>query len=42
MKCAAYDEHPAQRIRDIVGTDPGIDEKKIFGDLPSSLMATWP
>jgi TfoX/Sxy family transcriptional regulator of competence genes len=33
MKCMAYDEHLAQRIRDIVGTDPGIDEKKMFGGL---------
>ena len=29
----AYDEHLAQRIRDIVGTEPGIDEKKMFGGL---------
>jgi|GEM_PF-5069142 len=27
----AYDEHLAQRIRDIVGTEPGTDEKKMFG-----------
>lgn len=29
----AYDEHLAQRIRGIVGDDPGIDEKKMFGGL---------
>ena len=29
----AYDEHLAQRIRDAVGDDPGIDEKKMFGGL---------
>lgn len=29
----AYDEHLAQRIRDIVGSDPGLDEKKMFGGL---------
>lgn len=27
----AYDEYLAQRIRDIIGEDPGIDEKKMFG-----------
>lgn len=29
----AFHEHLAQRIRDVVGSDPGIDEKKIFGGL---------
>jgi hypothetical protein len=29
----AYDEDLAQRIRDTVGDDPGIDEKKMFGGL---------
>jgi len=29
----AYDEHLAQRIRDIVGSEPGIDEQKMFGGL---------
>lgn len=29
----AFDEHLAQRIRDVVGSEPGIDEKKMFGGL---------
>lgn len=29
----AYDEYLAQRIRDIVGSDPGLDEKRMFGGL---------
>lgn len=29
----AYDEHLALRIRDVVGSEPGIDEKKMFGGL---------
>jgi TfoX/Sxy family transcriptional regulator of competence genes len=29
----AYDEQLAQRIRDVVGGEPGIDEKKMFGGL---------
>ena len=29
----AYDEYLAQRVRDAVGDDPGIDEKKMFGGL---------
>jgi hypothetical protein len=29
----AYDEYLAQRVRDVVGDDPGIDEKKMFGGL---------
>jgi hypothetical protein len=29
----AFDEHLAQRIRDVVGSAPGIDEKKMFGGL---------
>jgi len=33
MTPMAYDEHLAQRIRDIVGSDPGLDEKKMFGGL---------
>jgi hypothetical protein len=33
MVAMAYDEHVAQRIRDIVGDEPGIDEKKMFGGL---------
>jgi hypothetical protein len=33
MTVMAYDEHLAQRIRDIIGTELGIDEKKMFGGL---------
>jgi hypothetical protein len=29
----AYDEQLAQRIRDVVGDEPGIDEKKMFEGL---------
>lgn len=29
----AYDEYLAQRVRNTVGDDPGIDEKKMFGGL---------
>ena len=29
----AYDEHLAERIRDVIGEDAGIDEKKMFGGL---------
>jgi hypothetical protein len=29
----AYDEQLAQRIRDVVGDEPGIDEKRMFGGL---------
>ena len=29
----AYDEHLAERVRGIVGSDPGIDEKRMFGGL---------
>ena len=29
----AFDEHLAQRIRDVVGTGTGIDEKRMFGGL---------
>jgi hypothetical protein len=29
----AYDEYLAQRVRDVVGDDSGIDEKKMFGGL---------
>jgi TfoX/Sxy family transcriptional regulator of competence genes len=29
----AYDEHLAERIREIVATEPGISEKKMFGGL---------
>ncbi|WP_406815578.1 TfoX/Sxy family protein [Mycobacterium sp. M23085] len=29
----AYDEHLANRIRELLGTEPGVDEKRMFGGL---------
>lgn len=29
----AYDEQLAGRIRDVVGEDPGVDERKMFGGI---------
>jgi hypothetical protein len=29
----AYDEHLAQRIRDVIGAEVGVDEKNMFGGL---------
>jgi hypothetical protein len=33
MDPMAYDEHLAQRNRDVTGAEVGVDEKKIFGGL---------
>ncbi|MCL1600700.1 MAG: TfoX/Sxy family protein [Actinomycetia bacterium] len=29
----AYDEYLAQRVRDVIGAEVGVDEKKMFGGL---------
>jgi hypothetical protein len=36
----AYDEQLADRIRTVLGDDPGIDERKMFGASPSCSTGT--
>jgi hypothetical protein len=38
----AYDEDLANRIRELIGADPDITEKQMFGGLPFSSAATCP
>ena len=38
----AYDEAPAERVRQLIGNDPELTEKTMFGGSPSSSAATWP
>ena len=33
MRAMAYDEQLADRVRDLIATRPGYDEKKMFGGL---------
>jgi hypothetical protein len=41
MPRMAYDEELANRIRELVGAGPGIDEKRMFGGLAFLVEATW-
>jgi hypothetical protein len=37
----AYDEDLAARIRDLIGPDPDLTEKKMFGGLAFLIRGTW-
>ena len=38
----AYDQELAGRIRQLIGSDPVLTEKKMFGGPLPSFAATWP
>jgi hypothetical protein len=37
----AYDDDLATRIRDLIGPDPELTEKKMFGGLAFLIRGTW-